>query len=229
MHTFFVPELDQHHLAADEAVHATRVLRLRPGDAIALSNGRGTWAEAEITQATAKVCTYRIIRAHEIPRPKHHLHIAIAATKNHDRLEWFVEKATEIGIQEISFLRTDKTERKHIHYERLEKVAIAAMKQSQQAWLPVLHRLRVLADVLPESGQRFIAHVDFNNPVLLSRVALPHQRYVVLIGPEGDFSEAELEAAATHGYQKVSLGQNRLRTETAALMACAVLNEKNHT
>lgn len=227
MHIFFVPDLKQHQLSPEEAAHA-RVLRLSAGDSITLSTGRGTWAEAEIEAATAKQVSFRLTRVQEIPPPGHYIHIAVAATKNHDRLEWFVEKATEIGVQEISFLRTEKSERKHIQLERLEKVAVAAMKQSQQAWLPQLNPIRPLAELISgASGQRFIAHVDFTNPALLSRVAQPSERYLILIGPEGDFSQPEVLAAQAHGFQKVSLGPNRLRTETAALMACALLNGIN--
>jgi 16S rRNA (uracil1498-N3)-methyltransferase len=228
VHVFYVPDLSRHELSEEEALHATRVLRLRRGDRVALSNGTGAWCLADLTDVQSKRCPFTIVAQTEIPPPHHHIHLAVAATKNHDRLEWLVEKATEIGIQEITFLRTEKTERKHIQLERLTKVAIAAMKQSQQSWLPRLNPLQTLSELLPLADvTRFIAYVDFANPVSLSKLAARHQRYLVLIGPEGDFTEAELQFALQHGFQKVSLGPHRLRTETAALVACMMLNEIN--
>jgi 16S rRNA (uracil1498-N3)-methyltransferase len=229
VHVFYVPDLSHSELSEEEALHATRVLRLRVGDRVALSTGTGIWCLADISNVQSKRCHFQIVTQTEIPPLAHHIHIAVAAVKNHDRLEWLVEKTTEIGIQEISFIQTEKSERKSIQLERLRKVAVAAMKQSQQAWLPTIHPLRPMAAVLPQAGQRLIAHVDFGNPTSLSQVARRNERYVVLIGPEGDFSANELNAAAELGYQKVSLGNNRLRTETAALMACALLNGINQS
>lgn len=227
MLVFYVPDLPGRQLPEAEGIHATRVLRLKPGDAVTLTDGDGSWCRARLT-ATHPHVSFEVEEEIQVPRPPHVIHIALAPPKNHDRIEWFVEKATEIGIQEISFFLTAKTERKSIQLDRLQKVAIAAMKQSQQAWLPQLRPLRTWSDLLQApAGERFIAHADPAHPVLLSQLAQPRQHYLVLIGPEGDFSHVELEAAMLHGFRKVSLGPHRLRTETAALVACMMLNGIN--
>lgn len=227
MFVFYVPDLQTRQLPEAEGVHATRVLRLKPGAAVTLTDGDGRWCHARLTATHPRVL-FEADEEIQVPRPPHRIHIALAPTKHHDRIEWFVEKATEIGIQEISFFLSAKTERKSIQLDRLQKVAIAAMKQSQQAWLPQVRPLQTWSDLLQaHADERFIAHADPAHPELLSQVAQRRQRYLVLIGPEGDFSPAERDAAMLHGFRKVSLGPHRLRTETAALVACMMLNGIN--
>jgi len=159
-----------------------------------------------------------------------HIHIAIAPTKNPDRTEWFVEKAIEIGVDEISFLLCDNSERAALKTDRLEKLAISAMKQSLRCTLTKINHMVLLKDFITttNASSKYIAHVDQTNPDHLQRIAPPKSDYIILIGPEGDFSKKELELTATHNYKKVSLGTNRLRTETAGLVACHILNLINH-
>ncbi len=155
--------------------------------------------------------------------------MAVAPTKNQDRLEWFVEKAIEFGVDEISFLRCEHSERTSIKQDRIDRIAVSAMKQSGRATLPVFNLLTDFKTfVETKSGtQRFIAYVDQENPDHLFQLATKQKNYTVLIGPEGDFSEAEIALASVNGFQKVSLGNHRLRTETAAIAACQILHLVN--
>jgi 16S rRNA (uracil1498-N3)-methyltransferase len=167
-----------------------------------------------------------------LPRP-YYLHVAIASLKNHDRMEWFVEKATEVGVDEITFLVTRFTERKHVNFERMQKIAVSAMKQSQKAFLPKIQPALVpferFVGMQPKYKHNFIAHCyEHSEKKLLSKLYEPGQSVTCLIGPEGDFSTDEVELAVNKGYVPVSLGSSRLRAETAALSVCftvAILNE----
>jgi 16S rRNA (uracil1498-N3)-methyltransferase len=227
VHVFFAPDPHLNALPGAEGFHAARALRLRPGCEIAVTNGLGEWYRAEITGLAPNV-TFRILETRRHPPPRHHIHLAVAPTKNHDRMEWMVEKVTEIGIQEISFVLTEKTERKKIQSDRLQKVAVAAMKQSQQAWLPKINDLRPWQEAVrmaTAADIRCIAHAaEHGAGPHLVHVAAPERAYLVLIGPEGDFTASELAESQALGFQPVSLGPHRLRTETAALAACAALN-----
>ena len=199
-----------------------------PGDELTITNGKGILYVARITNSDAKKCTFEILNKKSLPQKNYSIHIAIAPTKNTDRMEWFVEKAIEIGIDEISFMQCQNSERKIINIERVEKIAITALKQSQQAWLPTLNAIRPFKEVLINpADQKFIALVDSTNPIHLKSIATPGKNYCVLIGPEGDFSQSELTSALQNGYLKVSLGLNRLRTETAGLVACHSLQLVN--
>ncbi|MBS1681137.1 MAG: 16S rRNA (uracil(1498)-N(3))-methyltransferase [Bacteroidetes bacterium] len=227
MNLFFQPGISQgiHHLDREESHHAIRVLRMSEGQQLHLTDGLGTFYVARITKPDPKKCEFEITENKLAKPKKFHIHIAIAPTKNADRIEWFVEKATEIGVDQISFMLCKNSERKVINHERIEKVAISAMKQSQQAWLPKIRKMTPFKEVMSFSAnQKMIAYVDSSNPKHLHSVAKPEKRYLVLIGPEGDFAKEELELALQNGFEKVSLGQNRLRTETAGLASCHILN-----
>ena len=227
MNLFYQPEIPNgiFTLSADESRHATKVLRLKSGDRIDLTDGKGVFYEAQITKPDLVKCGFAILTTKAQPRKPFRIHIAIAPTKNTDRIEWFVEKTVELGIDHISFILCANSERKSLKLDRLEKIAISAMKQSGQAWLPQVTPMHPFNEILTSvAKQKFIAFVDSQNPQHLKSVARTEGEALVLIGPEGDFSPEELQRAQDHGFQKVSLGSNRLRTETAGLAACHILN-----
>jgi 16S rRNA (uracil1498-N3)-methyltransferase len=214
-------------LTDDDARHATKTLRLGIGDAISVTDGRGTLATAIIVRADARQCAFRVTDRQTTPPRPFSIRLCVAPTKNMDRIEWLVEKATEVGVERISFFVGQHSERRTLKLDRLEKIAVAAMKQSLQTWLPVLDEAMPLAQLLPlvTDGQRYVAHLPADKqPPHLFRAAAINQPYTVLIGPEGDFSPAELILAQASGFGLVTLGHNRLRTETAALTACQILN-----
>lgn len=227
MNLFYQPDISTGnlHLDADESRHAITVLRMHAGDVLHLTDGKGAFYQAAITEANPKKCTFTILNKEIIsPRP-YHISIAVAPTKNIDRMEWFVEKAIEIGVDKIYFILCQNSERKVLNTDRINKIAISAMKQSGQSRLPELTDMVRFRDILQlEATQKFICYVDVKNPNLLKTLATPHSNYLVLIGPEGDFSTEEVKLAQDNGFKKVSLGPNRLRTETAALTACQMLN-----
>ncbi|MDU0368848.1 16S rRNA (uracil(1498)-N(3))-methyltransferase [Hymenobacter endophyticus] len=224
-HTFYAPDLTAatatYTLPEDESKHAVRVLRLGQGDTVELVNGRGGVFSAEVADANPKRCQLRVVQAQLIPPRSYQIHLAVAPTKNLDRMEWLVEKATEVGVDTITFLRCARSERRELKLDRLEKIAISALKQSGQAWLPQLTELmdfnRFLPTVAPETT--FIAHLEEGERTALARVAADGEVCCILIGPEGDFTPQEIEAAFTLGIRPVTLGASRLRTETAALAA----------
>lgn len=225
MPTFYAPGLRPGHptylLPEDESKHAVRVLRLAPGAAVTLVDGQGTAYTAAVAEANPKRCTLRIT-AHETlpPRPTY-THVAVAPTKNLDRMEWLVEKAVEVGIERLTFLRCAHSERRDLKLERLEKIAVSALKQSGQAYLPQLDELIDFEEFLTEidPATTFIAHLEAGERKALAQVVATAPRCCVLIGPEGDFSPAEIELALQLGVRPVTLGASRLRTETAALAA----------
>ena len=210
-----------------ESKHAIKVLRLTVGDKINLVDGKGTFFEAEITQAHAKKCDLKILSSTTENNIKANLHIAIAPTKNNDRLEWFVEKATEIGIGEITPLICQRSERKTLKTDRLEKTAVAAMKQSLKATLPRINEPVSFKDFVKTHAQQnnqFIAHCLDNTEKHLSRLCVKNEPALVLIGPEGDFTKDEIELAVKNRFKPISLGTSRLRTETAGIVACHTIN-----
>ena len=226
MHLFYFPDLsgDLITLDEDESKHAVRVLRLQKGDIVDLVDGKGTRAEATVEDDHAKRCTLLIQRRRsETSGRNFRLHIAVAPTKNADRLEWFVEKATEIGIDRISLIQCDHSEKEKVKTERLEKLAVSAMKQSQQSWLPEIRGVMALRELIEtnEAAQKFIAHCAEGEKQSLQSLVHQKGEVLVLIGPEGDFSEEEIALAIENGFHPVSLGHTRLRTETAALFAVA--------
>ena len=216
-------------LDEEESRHAQKVLRLTVGDTIHLTDGKGCYYEGLLAPNQGKSSTFKVVNKTFSPPLKHSIHIAIAPTKNADRIEWFVEKAVEIGIQKISFILCDNSERRSINLERVEKKAISAMKQSGQYYLPLINEMVTLKQFVQsvKEKERFIGFVDDENPHHLMNLAKSNDSYVILIGPEGDFSNAELELAIENKFKKISLGSTRLRTETAGIAACHILNLVN--
>ncbi len=228
MNIFYATSLlsDTYQLNESESKHCVRVLRLAVGDKLFLVDGKGTFAEATIFDAHAKRCIVQIIsRIREYNRRDYCLHIAIAPTKNIDRFEWFLEKATEIGIDTITPIISDHSERKIIKPERLEKVIKSAMKQSVKAYLPHLNLTTKFSNFLEstknDNALKFIAHCTETEKHSISKNYKPNQNVTILIGPEGDFSPREIAIAEESGYKYLSLGNSRLRTETAGVVACA--------
>ena len=225
MHVFYTPDIQsQAELPEEEAAHAVRVLRLQTGDEVTLTDGKGNFYRAEISTATTKRCLVNIA-----PLWSGHLHIAMAPTKNMDRTEWFAEKATEIGFDELTFLNCRFSERKEIKPARLEKILVSAMKQSQKATLPELNGMTDFRTFVsqPFDGRKFIAHCEEGVKPLLKQTYHPGENALVLIGPEGDFSPEEIALALKYGFEPISLGESRLRTETAALVACHTIHVLN--
>lgn len=231
MHLFYTPDItgDQYILSTEESKHCIRVLRLQQNDIIQLIDGKGGLYEAKIVQPDPRRTALTIVNCtKEYGKRNHYLHIAIAPTKNMERLEWFVEKATEIGIDEITPLICDRSERKEVKFDRLNKIITSAVKQSIKAYHPQLNeQIRFKDFVKSDSGQRYIAHCMEGSKEQFSSDLIKHDRYTILIGPEGDFTPQELNSALSSGYKSLSLGTSRLRTETAALEACFELNFLN--
>lgn len=232
MQLFYVPHITKNEIVLDEAEskHAIRVLRLNAGDKVQIVDGKGGFYTAEITEPQPKKCKLIITEStREFGKRNFSLHMAIAPTKNNDRFEWFLEKATEIGIGEITPLLCERSERKTVKPERLEKVLISAMKQSVKAFLPKMNPMTPLGEFLEESiaSQKFIAHCNEGNKNHLKNEIIAKGSVMVLIGPEGDFSSEEVEQAEKSGFVSVSLGNSRLRTETAGVVACHIVNLAN--
>lgn len=237
MHLFYTPSVSSANenftLSEEESKHCIRVLRLVIGDKIVLVDGKGGWYNAVITDENPKRCVVKIV---EVQQKKgngtFHLHIAIAPTKNNDRMEWFIEKATEIGIDEVSLIECKNSERNVIKTERLEKVAVAAIKQSLKAYLPKINELVAFKKFIDSTtnfkGQKFIAHCnEAVSKVHLKTLYTKGEEAFILIGPEGDFTTEEVKLALSNGFKEISLGSSRLRTETAALYCCTVINVLN--
>ncbi|MCW8310037.1 16S rRNA (uracil(1498)-N(3))-methyltransferase [Sphingobacterium sp. InxBP1] len=236
MQLFFTPDIDpslkNFVLSEEESKHAIRVLRMNSGDRLHLIDGRGGLYEAEVIDPHPKRTVLSILKVEEdFQQPRYHLHLAVGPTKNIDRIEWFLEKATEVGIQEITPIICEHSERKEVKLDRLNKVIVAAMKQSLKAYLPKLNpaiSFRQFLSRLPvEDVQKAIAHCVESDKKYLDQIFQPGQHYIVLIGPEGDFSAEEIELALQAGFQPISLGEARLRTETAALAACLEISLLN--
>ncbi|WP_044532214.1 16S rRNA (uracil(1498)-N(3))-methyltransferase [Bacteroides intestinalis] len=231
MHVFYTPDIQTRaELPEEEAQHCIRVLRLNIGNQITLTDGKGYFYRAEISAATNKRCMVNILETtYQEPLWNGHLHIAMAPTKNMDRTEWFAEKATEIGFDELTFLNCRFSERKVIKIERISKILVSAIKQSLKARLPQLNEMTDFNKFIaqPFKGQKFIAHCYKGEKPLLKDVFRKGEDALVLIGPEGDFSEEEVQKAIENGFNPISLGKSRLRTETAALVACHILNLQN--
>lgn len=238
MPIFYTPEISSEllFLSEEESKHCTRVLRLQSGDAIELVDGRGGLYEAEIADANPKKCAVAIKKTHsEYGKRNFHLHIAIAPTKSMERFEWFLEKATEIGVDEITPLFCQRSERIKLNNTRLNKILIEAMKQSQRAYLPILNEAMAFDAFMKKANavldlksstsmQKFIAHLGKTPVLSLGAHYEKGNNCIVLIGPEGDFTEQELTLSSKHSFQTVTLGSNRLRTETAGVVACEIIN-----
>ena len=230
MYLFYCPDIEkQQTLSEEESGHCVRVLRYTAGDEILITDGKGTTYTARITNPHPKHCDFEIVSCEKQERHHHfHLHIAIAPTKNIERMEWAIEKCVEIGVDEITPLLCRFSERKQLRTDRLEKIILSAAKQSLTPYLPVLHELTP-CDAFIEAqrekvqrtqGQNFIAHCYKDEKRYLKDVIERGRDALVLIGPEGDFSEQEVAEALAAGFIPVSLGDSRLRTETAAVVAC---------
>jgi 16S rRNA (uracil1498-N3)-methyltransferase len=232
MQLFYVPDISgaEVFLNETESKHAIRVLRLKPGDQVQLIDGQGGFYLAEIADTHPKKCKLNIIQAtKDFQKRNFHLHIAIAPTKNIDRFEWFLEKCTEIGIDEITPLLSEHSERKVIKPERLEKILISAIKQSLKSYLPKLNKLTSFRDFVhsTNASNKFIAHCNAGDKNHLKNEIKAGEDILLLIGPEGDFSPEEIDRAKENGYQEISLGRARLRTETAGIVACHIVNLAN--
>lgn len=231
MQIFYTPDIAvNNELPEEEAGHCIRVLRLSEGDEILLTDGAGSFYKAAISRAHPKHCEVNILESWQQPALwNFNIHIAVAPTKNMDRMEWFAEKATEVGINEITCLNCRFSERKEIKPARLEKILISAMKQSQKATLPQLTGMTDFKKFVTSSfdGRKFIAHCEEGEKPLLKATYRPGENALVLIGPEGDFSPEEIKLALQNGFEPISLGESRLRTETAALIACHTIHILN--
>ena len=232
MALFYVPNLAAVHvLPEEESQHAVKVLRLQAGDGITVVDGVGGFYNASIINPHPKHCTFEITETVlEFGKRDYKLHIAIAPTKNIERLEWFIEKATEIGIDEITPVICRFSERKIVKEERLEKIIVSAAKQSLKAYFPKLNSLCTFDELLKnhQTSQKFIAHCYEEDKKLLQTEIQKSSDVLILIGPEGDFSKEEVQRAISLGFVPVSLGNSRLRTETAGVVAChtvAILNQ----
>lgn len=234
---FYVPNAsNEHELPEEEAQHAVRVLRMQMGDEMMLMDGEGTFYRAVVAEATKKRCLYNIVET--LPQKRQwpgHLHLAMAPTKNMDRTEWTCEKATEIGFDELSFVRCKFSERTVIKSERIDKILISATKQSRKAWKPILNEMidfkKFIDSVKGRNGGKFICHCydepELGEKKLLKDCLAKGEDAIVMVGPEGDFSIDEVKYAEANGFQSVSLGESRLRTETAGLVAVHLMNLYN--
>lgn len=227
---FYSPDIENNlTLPEDESVHCVRVLRKQVDDTIGIIDGQGSFYDAVITEAHPKHCRVRLLEKRLDTAGPFYAHIALCPTKNPERVEWFLEKATEVGIGGISFLQSRYSERKTIKTERMERILVAALKQSVKALKPTLQPLTAFEVFVkqPFDGQKFICHCYPGDKPLLNAVCQPGTPVLVLIGPEGDFSLEEVALAEGHGFQAVSLGETRLRTETAAFVAAHIVELKN--
>lgn len=231
MQFFYAQDLesDIYTLSAEESKHCVKVLRMVEGDEIQLTNGRGLLCRARILSADPKACSVEIVTRQQSPARSHYLHVAVAPTKNSARIEWFVEKAVEIGIDEITPIICEHSERGSQNMDRLEKIITSAMKQSLKTYRPILNAPTRMLDFLklPFEGQRLVCYCEGDERKYLQQLYTPGDPVIVLIGPEGDFSKTEIETALNIGYKPVTLGDCRLRTETAALYATTAINFMN--
>jgi len=217
-------------LPKDESLHALTVIRKNIGDKLLVVDGKGGLYETCIESDNIQSCRLNIVAVDkEFGHRNYSIHIAIAPTKSHDRVEWFVEKAVEIGAEEISFILTDHSERKNIKLNRINKRAISAMKQSLKAFLPKINDIVPLRDFMTKcnNNEKYIGYLNKGKNSHLMQFATAKSDYCMLIGPEGDFSSSEINESQKFGFKPVSLGNNRLRTETAGLAACHILNLVN--
>jgi len=232
MELFYCPDIKNENNILDpvESRHCTKVLRKKTGDLIDITDGLGNLYEARLTVQNKQRCSFEILSSKFFNKPGYTIHIAIAPTKNVDRMEWFVEKVVEIGIDKISFIETFFLERKVINLDRMRKKAISAMKQSIRTYLPVISGMIKLDKLLSsvKEEQKFLAHLENSHTRYLTSQALPGKSYLILIGPEGGFSEDEKSIITQKEFLITKIGDYRLRTETAGIVACTVLNEINH-
>ncbi len=206
----------------EESKHIIKVLRKKDTDILHVTNGLGFLFTTQITLASDTKCTVKIVNVEQIEKPKFHLHLAVAPTKLNDRFEWFLEKATEIGVSEITPIICEHSERKIIKTDRFEKIIQTAMKQSNQCYLPILNEPISFGTFVAKQilGQKLITHCEETNKKTLKEILKINENATILIGPEGDFSVKEIKLAIENNFIPVTLGNTRLRTETAAIVAC---------
>jgi len=234
MNLFYTPVINSltHVLSEEESKHCIRVLRLKEGDTIQLIDGIGGFYSAKIIGTNPKKCEVEITETKkEYGKRTHYLHMAVAPTKNIERFEWFIEKVTEIGIDEITPIKCKHSERTIVKEERLNKVVVSAMKQSVKAYLPKINEMISFEKFIEKdfSGQKFIAHC-FDQPKQSLKIGYQkNKNALILIGPEGDFSKTEVSLALKNNFREISLGKSRLRTETAAIVACHTINLLNES
>ncbi len=229
MQVFFAPNLKKitYQLSDEESKHAAKVLRMQPGDEVVLIDGKGGLYYGIADEVDTKKTIIRIIeKIEQYGRRSFKVHIAIAPTKNIERLEWFLEKATEIGVDEITPILCQRSERKQIKPERLEKIILSACKQSVKAYIPVLNELTNFTDFVNQNDSmcKLIAHCGDTPKPSLKNAIKEQNDITILIGPEGDFSPEEVALAIDMGYNEIHLGKSRLRTETAGIVACHTVN-----
>ena len=226
MQLFYNPDIDEttetFSFDKEESRHIIKVLRKKDSDILHVTNGFGLLFETEITLASDNKCIVEVLSIKKSPEPKFRLHLAVAPTKMNDRFEWFLEKATEIGIQEITPVFCDRSERKVVNLERFEKIILSAMKQSNETYLPKLNEAISFKEFIKQKNEdlQLIAHCEETDKKSLKEVLKPNENVTILIGPEGDFSDKEITLALENNFQPVMLGNTRLRTETAAVVAC---------
>jgi 16S rRNA (uracil1498-N3)-methyltransferase len=206
----------------EESKHIIKVLRKKDNDILFVTNGLGFLFTTKIVLASDTKCTVRIVSFEKAQTPNYHLHLAVAPTKLNDRYEWFLEKATELGVSEITPIICEHSERKFVKNDRFDKIILSAMKQSNQLFLPKLNESITFKDfmVLKTNSRKLIAHCEETNKKSLKEVAKSNENTLILIGPEGDFSDKEIQLAIEKKFEAVTLGTTRLRTETAAIVAC---------
>jgi 16S rRNA (uracil1498-N3)-methyltransferase len=227
---FYVPELNSSMNILDEinSKHVVTVLRMKKGEELLLTDGKGKKAQAIIVDDHRKKCVVQVTRIEETDKPSPSINIGISLLKNTSRLEWFMEKSTELGITEIFPLICDHTEKEHFKEDRMQHILISAMLQSQQSWMPVLHPLVEFRSILNNScSKKLIAYCGNVVKKQLRTVPVTSDT-IILIGPEGDFSIKEFTAAIEKGYQPITLGDTRLRTETAGIVAAALLSSNRN-
>ncbi|MCQ2228554.1 MAG: 16S rRNA (uracil(1498)-N(3))-methyltransferase [Bacteroidales bacterium] len=218
-------------LCEEESKHCVSVMRHRVGDEVFVTDGQGVLYKCKIVEVNkGKQCLLSVISSEVQPQPKHHLHMAVAPTKNTDRFEWFVEKAVEMGVGEITPIVCEHSERNHLRIDRLERLVIAACKQSLKFYIPRINEPCKASDLIKNdsSDQKFILHCMPGEKQHLFNLAAPFKSSLVMIGPEGDFSQNEVALAKQCGFNEATLGQERLRTETAAMVACQCVDLKNN-
>jgi 16S rRNA (uracil1498-N3)-methyltransferase len=233
MHVFFTENIDHHTalLSAVESQHCIRVLRLGKGDEVKVLDGKGGFYTARITIADTRQCQLEITGKLPASTRGYNIHIAIAPTKNIDRFEWFIEKSVEIGIDTITPLLCQRSERRVLKTERLQKLIVATIKQAMIPSLPVLNELAdyktFVSNLSGYASNRYIAHCEETDKKQLKSLVVPQSDIIILIGPEGDFSPSEISLALEHGFEAVTFGNNRLRTETAGIFACNIVHAIN--
>lgn len=227
--TFYDPDAGAEYpvLPEEESHHCIRVMRRQTGDQIRVIDGKGGIYEGIITDDRPKKCPYRVTSSSKADPDPYRIHLAISPTKNSDRMEWMMEKCVEIGLHEITFLHCERSERTRLRLDRIEKKGVAAMKQSGRYFMPRLHHVTPFSKFIKNCASDSVRHIAW----VPAAESAPHLKqternrtYIILIGPEGDFSEAEVEEAKQHGFKPTSLGNSILRTETAGIVACHTLS-----